>query len=159
MLNYSLIHPQILSALAGAGHGSRILVADGNYAHSTGTREGAPTVHLNLTPGLVTVEQVLLTLVGAAPFESVALLAPDDGSTSPVRRRYAEILGDDAPISVLAREDFRAACRSVDLALTIATGDTAFWANALLTFGAVAPASAEDVPSEASPAQDRGQTD
>ncbi len=144
MLHFPLIHPEILGALAAAGHGSTVLVADANYAHSTGTRTGCPVVHLNLAPGLVTVEQVLLALVGAAPFEAAALLRPDDGSPSPVRERYTRLLGADVPVSELPRAQFRAACRGEDLALTVATGDTAFYANALLTVGAVAPAAAAE---------------
>jgi L-fucose mutarotase len=35
MLQYKLIHPQILAALAAAGHGSTVLIADGNYPFST----------------------------------------------------------------------------------------------------------------------------
>jgi L-fucose mutarotase len=30
MLRYSLLHPELLAVLAGAGHGSRILIADAN---------------------------------------------------------------------------------------------------------------------------------
>ena len=35
MLKGKLIHPDILAALGQAGHGSRILIADGNYPFST----------------------------------------------------------------------------------------------------------------------------
>jgi L-fucose mutarotase/ribose pyranase (RbsD/FucU family) len=36
VLRTRLLHPEILAALAGAGHGSRVLIADGNYPFSTG---------------------------------------------------------------------------------------------------------------------------
>ena len=35
MLRYQLLHPEILAALGGAGHGSQILIADGNYPFET----------------------------------------------------------------------------------------------------------------------------
>ena len=31
MLKYRLLHPELLRALGEAGHGARVLVADGNY--------------------------------------------------------------------------------------------------------------------------------
>lgn len=139
MLLTALIHPGILAALAGAGHGSTVLVADANYAHSTGTRAGAPVVHLNLAPGLLTVDDVLGTLVTAAPFERGTVMAPDDGSPSPVLERYAATLGGAVPVDVAARAEFRAMCRCEDLALTIATGDDRYYTNILLTIGAVPP--------------------
>lgn len=139
MLHYSLIHPEILAALAGAGHGSTVLLADANYAHSTGTNPSAPVVHLNLRPGLVTVEQVLTALVGAAPFERATLMTPDDGSPSPCKDVYAALLGADVVMDVVPRTAFRDACRSVDLALTVATGDDRYYTNVLLTIGAVPP--------------------
>ena len=39
MLKTRLLHPEILNALARAGHGSRVLIADGNYPFAT---EAAP---------------------------------------------------------------------------------------------------------------------
>jgi len=36
MLKYRLLHPELLSVLAQAGHGSRILLADANYPVATG---------------------------------------------------------------------------------------------------------------------------
>ena len=141
MLRFSLIHPQILSTLAAAGHGSTVLVADANYAHSTGTNPAAPVVQLNLSPGLVSVVQVLDALVGAAPFERARLMAPDDGSPSPTAHAYAARLGPQVPVEVIGREQFRDACRSADHALTIATGDDRYYANVLLTIGAVPPVS------------------
>lgn len=139
MLNSTLIHPQILAALAAAGHGSTVLIADANYAHSTGTRPGAPIVHLNLSPGTVTVDQVLTAIVATAPVERATVMAPDDGSDSPVQQRYADLIGSAVPIDVALRRDFKAACRGEDLALTIATGDDRYYTNVLLTIGAVMP--------------------
>jgi L-fucose mutarotase len=139
MLRYPLIHPDLIAALARAGHGSRILIADGNYAHHTNTNPLAPVIHLNLRPGLVTVRQVLETIVDASPIEAAALMCPDDGSPSPVETDYQHLVGDHVPMESLARKAFYSACRGTELAATIATGDQRFYANILLTIGSIQP--------------------
>jgi RbsD / FucU transport protein family. len=65
MLNFGLTHPTLIGALAAAGHGSQVLVADGNYPHSTGVNPSATRIYLNLAPGLLDVDDVLKVLVGA----------------------------------------------------------------------------------------------
>jgi D-ribose pyranose/furanose isomerase RbsD len=59
MLKGSLIHPEILRVLGAAGHGSQVLIADSNYPFSTGAHPDAARVYLNLTPGKLTVLDVL----------------------------------------------------------------------------------------------------
>ena len=59
MLPTELPHPEILQALAGAGHGALVLIADGHYPASTATGDRARTVHLNLAPGLLDATTVL----------------------------------------------------------------------------------------------------
>ncbi len=137
MLRYSLIHPGLLAALAGAGHGSTVLIADGNYAHSTNTNRHAPVIHLNLRPGLLTVAQVLETVADATPIERATLMLPDDGSPPPVADAYRPLLGPDVIIDSLTRAVFYTACRGSTLAATIATGDQQHFANVLLTIGAL----------------------
>ncbi|MDX6741137.1 RbsD/FucU domain-containing protein [Actinocorallia sp. A-T 12471] len=135
MLRYALLHPPLLAALAASGHGGRILIADANYAHSTNANPRAPIIHLNLRPGMVTADDVLATLLDAAPVESAFTMRPDDGSDAPMRARFAELLGPDVPVSALARADFYAACLGPELAATVATGDQRHYANILLTLG------------------------
>ena len=62
MLIGKLIHPQLLSALGRAGHGSRVLISDGNNPHATARGRNAELVFLNLAPGLLGVCQVLKVL-------------------------------------------------------------------------------------------------
>ncbi len=57
--------------LARAGHHSRILIADGNYPASTKKGPAAEVVCLNLSPGVVTVAQVLRAVVSAVPIDQV----------------------------------------------------------------------------------------
>jgi len=139
MLRYPLIHPDLIAALARAGHGSRILIADGNYAHHTNTNPLAQVIHLNLRPGLVTVAQVLETIVDSSPIEAAALMSPDDGSPCPVEDEYQRMIGAEVPMKALSRQDFYGACRAPDLAATVATGDQRFYANILLTIGSIPP--------------------
>lgn len=138
MLRYPLTHPEIIGALAGAGHGSQILVMDGNYPHSTGSNPAAAVVHLNLRPGLPLVTDVLETLLTAVPVEAAAVMAPDEGGDPPLLGEFATLLGPEVPIARLARRDFYEAGRGRDVALAIATGEQRWYANLLLTIGALA---------------------
>jgi L-fucose mutarotase len=139
MLRFPLIHPPLLAALGAAGHGGRVLIADANYSHSTNVSPRATLIHLNVRPGLVTVDQVLEPVLAAVPIEAVAVMRPDDGSTPDVFGRYRELLGPDLPLEPLGRLDFYAACREPDLAVCVATGDGRLYANVLLTIGYITP--------------------
>lgn len=139
MLRSPLIHPPLLAALAAAGHGSRVLLADANYPHSTGVSPRAAQVYLNLRPGLATVDQVLEPVLATIPVEAAAVMRPDDGSTPPVFARYRELLGDDLPLQPLGRHEFYATCREPDLAVCVATGDHRLYSNILLTIGFIPP--------------------
>ncbi|GAQ71424.1 L-fucose mutarotase [Streptomyces turgidiscabies] len=130
-----LLHPGILEALAGAGHGARVLLADGHYPASTATGERARTVHLNLAPGLLDVTSVLDVLLTALPVESAHVMVPPEGEPEPpaiaeYRARLAPV-----PVGTLGRFEFYDAARSPDLALAIVTADIRTYANLLLTIG------------------------
>lgn len=139
MLRYPLTQPQILRALAAAGHGSQVLLMDANYPHSTGSNPAAELVHLNLRPGMPLVTDVLETVLTAIPVEAAAVMRPDDGGDAPIFAELATLLGASTPITRLARHDFYAAGRSPNVALAVATGEQRWWANVLLTIGAIAP--------------------
>ena len=139
MLRSPLIHPPLLAALGAAGHGARVLIADANYSHSTNVYPGAALIHLNVRPGLVTVDQVLEPVVDLVPVESVTVMQPDDGSTPEAFGRYRELLGDRLPLQPLGRLEFYATCREADLAVCVATGDDRLYANVLLTVGYLTP--------------------
>ena len=139
MLRFPLIHPPLLAALAAAGHGGRVLIADANYSHSTNVNPAAALIHLNLRPGLVTVDQVLEPVLAAVPVEDATVMRPHDGSTPEVFGRYRELLGPEFDLRPLARLDFYAECRQPDLAVCVATGDQRLYANILLTIGYITP--------------------
>ncbi len=136
MLRTELLHPQILQALASAGHGSKVLVADSNYPFSTGAHPAATRVYLNLAPGKLTVPDVLEVLVKAIPIEAAHAIAPDAGPEPPIFQDYRRIL-PDVEIQTLGRFPFYEAARSADTALVIATGEQRTWACILLTIGVV----------------------
>lgn len=148
MLRYELLHPGLVAALAAAGHGSRVLLADANYPHSTGARPGAARVHLNLRPGLLTVDQVLEVLIDAVPLESATVMVPGGvagdvvaaGEDIPAHTGYRAMLGPDVGWDELDRFAFYDAARSDDVAVLVATGDQRVYANLLLTIGVRTPA-------------------
>ncbi|WP_031469710.1 RbsD/FucU family protein [Sciscionella sediminilitoris] len=139
MLRYPLLHPPLLRALATAGHGSKVLIADANYAHDANAHPRAERIHLNLRPGLVAADDILETLLTAVPVESVQVMSPDDGTTPAVFARYRDLLGPELPLRPLERFAFYERCREPDLTVCIASGDDRLYANILLTLGYLAP--------------------
>lgn len=135
MLRYRLTHPQVLAALAAAGHGSQVLIADGHYPVSTGSTSSAQQVYLNLTPDSPTVPEVLAVLLDAVVVERAGVMQPPPGTAPPeVFQEFTRLL-PDVPIDQLERFSFYAAARSPDVALVIATGERRTYANLLLTLG------------------------
>jgi L-fucose mutarotase len=135
MLLTELLHPGVLEALAGAGHGARVLLADGHYPASTATGERARKVHLNLAPGLLDVTTVLDVLLRAVPVESAQVMVPpEDVPEPPAITEYRSTLAP-VPVETLGRFEFYDAARSPDLALAIVTADIRTYANLLLTIG------------------------
>ena len=139
MLKYQLLHPEILHALGTAGHGAKILIADGNYPLITRSNPNAQRVYLNLAPGLVTVTDVLNVLVEALPIEAAEVMGPDSGETPSIYRDFKKILPKEIALQRLGRFEFYDAGRSPDTALAIATGEQRIYANILLTIGVVPP--------------------
>lgn len=135
MLLTDLLHPEILQALAGAGHGARVLLADGHYPASTATGERATTVHLNLAPGLLDVTTVLKVLLRVLPVEAAHVMVPPAGSPEPPAVAEYRAMVAPCPVEPLDRFAFYDAARSPDLALAIVTADLRTYANLLLTIG------------------------
>lgn len=138
MLKYRLLHPELLQALGEAGHGSRVLIADGNYPLVTRTPARARHVYLNLAPDLLRVTDVLGVLADAIPIEAAHVMTPDSGDEPPIFTEFRARLPGLA-LSPLGRFDFYDAASAPDVALAIATGERRIYANLLLTIGVVAP--------------------
>jgi L-fucose mutarotase len=135
MLRYRLTHPLILSALASAGHGSQVLIADGHYPFATASNPSAQLVFLNLAPGTVTVTDVLSAVLDAAVPEASAVMQPDEGPDPAIFGEFGSLLPAGMSLKRLARHDFYSAARGENVALVIATGDQRVYANILLTLG------------------------
>ena len=138
MLTYRLIHPGILGALGEAGHGARVLIADGNYPLMTRSSERAHRVYLNLAPDLLRVTDVLEVVAGAIPIEAANVMVPDTGEEPPIFGDFRKLL-PGIELEGMGRFDFYDAARGPDLALAVATGERRIYANILLTIGVVPP--------------------
>lgn len=136
MIKGPVTHPLILRALAGAGHGSQVLLADGNYPFSTATAPGATLVYLNLTPDRLNVIEVLSALVELVSVEAAAVMQPDSGPEPEVYGEFRQKL-QAVSLRPLTRRAFYDTCRGPDLTLGIACGDRRHYANLLLTIGAI----------------------
>ena len=76
MTKTPILHPQILNALARAGHSSKILIADGNYPSHTRRGPNADVVYLNFTPGQLTATDILQGISNTIPIESAEVMEP-----------------------------------------------------------------------------------
>ena len=139
MLKTRLIHPEILRALAMAGHRAKVLITDGNYPHSTKSNPAAAKVFLNLAPGCVKVTEVLDALTHAIPIESAEVMQSEDGIEPPIWSELRALLPDTSLTEHPLPEFYQAAIAS-DVALVIATGEQQPYANLLLTIGVLWPA-------------------
>lgn len=135
MLTTTLLHPEILRALGRAGHGSQVLIADGNYPFSTGSPASAEKAFLNLKPGVVKVTDVLEALVESIPIEAATVMVPDDKTDQPIFREFRKLLPGKLNLTRVGRFDFYDLARSSNTALVIATGEQRIYANLLLTIG------------------------
>jgi L-fucose mutarotase len=139
VLNHALLHPQLLAALASSGHGGQILLADGNYPYTTIRHPQAEVVYLNLSPGLVGVDDVLRALLDTTPVEAATFMRSPDGAPVPAHDDYRALLGPDVSISEAERFDFYDEVRQPSVATVVATADTRICANLLLTIGVRTP--------------------
>jgi L-fucose mutarotase len=146
MLRTKLIHPQILAALGRAGHGSRVLISDGNYPHATARGPNAEMVFLNLAPGTLGVCEVLKALITAIPIEQACVMqtlksGPYAMASDPdIWAEFRSILESTdcgGELLQIERFAFYEATRQPDVCLIIATGEQRIYANLLLTIGVV----------------------
>ena len=138
MLKTKLLHPEILAALGGAGHGSKVLIADGNFPFGTGANPAARRVYLNLAPGLVTVTDVLKVLVETIPIEAAEVMQPVSGPEPSIFAEFRDLL-PGLDLKPLGRFEFYDIARERDVMLVISTGEQRIYANLLLTIGVVMP--------------------
>jgi L-fucose mutarotase len=136
MLKSQLLHPQILNTLGKSGHGSVVMIADGNYPFVTLTNPAAERVYLNLKPGVVNVTDVLEAVLTAIPVEAAHAMIQDDGNEPAIFADYRKLLGD-LEVQQLARYDFYDRAQEESVSLVVATAEQRLYANILLTIGVV----------------------
>ncbi len=136
MLKTRMMQPEILSALASAGHGSKVLIADSNYPYCTSSGPNAKIVYLNFAPGLLQVTDVLTILAETIPIEHCEVMVVEQGTHPPIYQEFTNILGG-MELHHCGRFKFYEAVKSTDCCLIIATGDERKFANILLTIGEV----------------------
>ena len=135
MMLTRMLQPDILSALGRAGHGSCVLIADGNYPVITHAPAGATRVFLNLRPGMVQVADVLEVLRDTIPIEQATLMSTPDGQPAAIHQELFKLLPAGVTTRTLPRAEFYAAVGQPTTALVIATGEEQRFANILLTIG------------------------
>lgn len=134
MLKTKLIHPEIMAALSLCGHGSKVLIADGNYplAEKSGN---AQKVYLGLCPGTPTVAQVLEAIHSVCEIEKAEVMKTPDGSEPEIYPEFKKEL-PDLDLTVLGQYEFYDACMAENVVqLAISTGEKRTYANILLTIG------------------------
>ena len=132
MLTTKLIHPEIMEALVYCGHGSKVLIADGNYplAQKSGN---ARKVYLGLTPGLPTVTDVLKAIHSVVEIEKAEVMVPGEGPEPEIFQEFRDELGLE--LSGVGRFEFYDKASEPDVYLAILTGEKRVFANVLITIG------------------------
>ena len=92
MLTTKLLHPEILAVLGGSGHGSKVLIADGNFPFNTGANPAAKRVYLNFTPGKLNVVEILEVLTSAIPIEAADVMTPNSGDEPSIFADFRRLL-------------------------------------------------------------------
>jgi L-fucose mutarotase len=138
LLTTKLLHPDILAALAGSGHGGGVLIADGNYPFSTRAFAGAKRVYLNLAPGKLNATEVLEVIKDAIPVEAAHVMATDTGDEAPIVAEFRALM-PGVPFEKHERFAFYDLARGTDTCLVIATGEQRVYANIYLVIGVVKP--------------------
>jgi L-fucose mutarotase len=144
MLKTTLLHPEILAILARAGHHGKVLIADGNYPASSTLGPNAELVSLQLSPGIPTVEHVLVALLSVVPIERANTMMyertgpyalSEDPPVWPAFRRAIQEAGLSVPLEPIEKWEFYKQVATADHVLTIQTADQQRFANLLLTIG------------------------
>ena len=135
MINGTLIHPDILGALARSGHTGKVLIVDGHFPSTSLLGPSVPKVYLNLRPGSLTVTEVLEAVVDAVTVESAVAATFEDGARPEVWADYERILSDGVELAPVKGSALPTAFSDQDTAVAIMTGDTRAAACIVLTLG------------------------
>ena len=137
MLKTSLIHPEILAALAASGHFSQVIIADANFPVASNRGPNARVVHLNLKPGTVDALTLLEVLLTVVPVQAATVMEPPADFQPPIHEQYRQTLGSEIQWNAMERWAFYEKIASPRTTLMIATGEQQRFANLLLEIGVV----------------------
>lgn len=135
MILGAITHPELLAALAKAGHTSKVLVADGHYPIAQSVSSRTTAVHLNFAPDCLTVTQVLKGLRDTVVLQAAVASFGEDGSPPAVWQELTTALPPHLRIEGVETRDFLRMASADDVAVAIATGDLRSNACVLLTIG------------------------
>ena len=148
MLKTALIHPEILSVLATAGHHAKILIADANYPATTKMGPNAEIIYLNLAPGVLSVAEVLKHILAVHPVEEAVIMDPlrEDPAIAgypedwepPVWKDYRKVFAEsdqDQELQKIQKWEYYDYVTTADHLLTIQTGEQEMYANICLATG------------------------
>ena len=133
MLKGTLIHPDLMAALALCGHGDKVLISDGNYPLDSKTGN-AEKIYLGLKPGLPTVTDVLEAIQSVINIEKAEVMDPADGTTPEIFGEFQTMLGG-MELEKLGRYEFYDACCLPQVRVAVSTGEKRVFANLLITVG------------------------
>ena len=141
MLKISLTHPEILAVLGKAGHGSKVLIADGDYPVLTTRGINTSIVHLNLSAGVVNCIQVLEAILPILIVEAAGVMdVPSGQPEPPIWKEFVKKIqqyGGNLPLRKVDRFKFYEEVADDSTALIIQTGDLSEYSNILLTIGSL----------------------
>ncbi|MFC0528999.1 RbsD/FucU domain-containing protein [Phytohabitans kaempferiae] len=135
MINGTIIHPDILAALARSGHTGKVLIVDGHFPSSTFLAPSVPKVFLNLRPGSLTVTEVLAAVLDTVTVESAVAATFEDDEKPDIWADYEKTLPPGVPLVPVKGSQITSAFSDRDTALAIMTGDTRAAACIVLSLG------------------------
>jgi L-fucose mutarotase len=135
MINGNIVHPDVLAAIARAGHSSKILIADGHFPSSTLLGRDVPKVYLNYAPGLLSVTDVLRPLVASVAIEAAVGATFEDGSKPEIWADYTEILPEGLELGEVKGSQLTTLFDDRGLGLVILTGELRPASCIVLTLG------------------------
>lgn len=135
MINGSVTHPDVLVALARAGHTSKVLIADGHFPSATLLSPDVPRVFLNYAPGLLGVTDVLGPLLDVTEVQDAVGATFEDGSKPPIWDDYLRLLPAELTLREVKGSELTTEFTDRGLGLVILTGELRPASCIILTLG------------------------
>lgn len=126
MLRTSLLNPHLVRALASAGHGQIVVIADAGLP----CPPGVPVVDISVVPGLPGFREVVRAILSAMPTESVVAALESQGTAT-----FRDLADDLArlPMRIVTHEEFKGLLTTAHV--IVRTGECTPYANLALVAG------------------------